>query len=98
MSRKIGDLFSFGDIHLTKRVKELMKMNPRFVHRSLTRHLCGDWGDIHPDDVGLNSQAIIEGSRIFSVYRQDIEGESITLWIITEADRSITTVLFPDEY
>ena len=66
-----------------------------FVHRSLCRHLSGDWGDLCEDDKALNDEAVRVGDeRILSAYEKD--GKKI--WIITESDRSTTTILFPDEY
>lgn len=59
------------------------------------RHARGDWGDIHPEDRGLNEQALVEGSRIFSVYTLPT---SEAMWVITEADRSATTALLPADY
>lgn len=53
-----------------------------------------DWGNIGVDDWDLNNQALLDGSRIFASY-PTCKGD---IWIITEADRSATTVLFPDEY
>ena len=58
-------------------------------------HLRGDWGEVCADDWALNDGAVEDGGRIFSVYRTAL-GERI--WIITEADRSVTTLLLPDEY
>ena len=64
----------------------------------LKRHISGNWGDIHKDDVGLNEEAIEKGYRILSVYKfKDEDGEN-TIFIITEADRSVTTILFDVEY
>jgi hypothetical protein len=60
-----------------------------------SRHAAGDWGDIDPEDRGLNEQALVEGSRIFSVYALPT---TETMWVITEADRSSTTALLPSEY
>ena len=60
----------------------------------LARHHCGDWGEICPEDAAANNQALEEGSRLFSSYRVG-EGK---IWIITEADRSATTVLLPQDY
>jgi hypothetical protein len=60
----------------------------------LRRHVTGDWGDIQPDDRGLNEEALRAGSRILSVYGTSDE----RLWIITEADRSYTTILRPEDY
>jgi hypothetical protein len=61
----------------------------------LARHQIGDWGDIHPDDKGLNEQALRDGARIFSVY---ITSKGAKLWVITEADRASTCILLPQEY
>jgi hypothetical protein len=55
----------------------------------------GDYGDICDEDDGLNDIAIKEGRRILSVYKVTDE---LTIWIITEADRSSTCMLLPDEY
>ena len=59
------------------------------------RHADGDWGELCADDKRLNDQATGGGARILSAYRLPT-GTSI--WIITEADRSVTTILLPDEY
>ena len=70
----------------------------------LERHLRGDWGIVCAEDAAANEQALIEGSRIFSVYPvnpDNAHGEDIRgnrLFIITEADRSYTTLMLPDEY
>lgn len=58
------------------------------------RHMGGDWGDIDPADWKTNDAAAREGDRVLSAY--NVKGRKI--WIITEADRSSTTVLFPSEY
>lgn len=67
----------------------------------LMRHAKGDWGDIHPEDRGLNEKSLENGSRLLSVYKLPQRAPGVTppkLWIITEADRSATTLLLPDEY
>lgn len=61
---------------------------------ALDRYVVKDWGNIGIDDWDLNNQALLDGTRIFASY-QTCKGD---IWIITEADRSATTVLFPDEY
>lgn len=58
-------------------------------------HARGDWGDVTPDDRQANEDALREGGRLFSAYTLP-HGEQ--LWVITEADRSATTVLLPDDY
>ncbi len=60
----------------------------------LRRHMSGDWSEMDKDDQQSNREAITEGSRIFSAYTiQDVK-----FWVITEADRSSTTILLPSEY
>ncbi len=62
----------------------------------LERHLSGDWGDTDPHDSALNDLALRSGEdRIFSAYHT-AKGER--LWVITEWDRSATTILLPEEY
>jgi hypothetical protein len=60
----------------------------------LNRHVSGDWGDIHSEDRGENERALEIGARIFSVYGT----EESRLWVITEADRAVTTILLSEEY
>jgi hypothetical protein len=60
------------------------------------RHITGDWGDIDAEDRGLNEMAIRDGERILSVY--GTSGGDDCLWVITEADRSATTILRPADY
>ena len=69
----------------------------------LKRHSIGDWGQVCGEDWKTNDQAVEDGDRILSAYPIDPTkpckgfGDN-TLWIITEADRSVTTLLLPDEY
>ena len=60
----------------------------------LQRHLKGDWGDLCPEDKAENNFSLTHGFRLLSSYSTPCG----TLWIITEADRSTTTFLLPDEY
>ena len=77
--------------------------DPHHLTRCLYRHARGDWGCVCPDDAATNDAAVNEGFRILSAYPLDPAkpskgyGENC-LWIITEADRSVTTALLPDEY
>ncbi|MCI0650065.1 MAG: plasmid related protein [Chloroflexi bacterium] len=65
----------------------------------LARHAQADWGDLDKFDKRQNDIAVKEGYRILSAYDVPIEnGETERIWIITEADRSVTTVLTPEEY
>jgi len=61
----------------------------------IQRHQAGDWGDVNEHDRDANKRALTEGTRIWSVYHT---GQNVKFWIITEADRSATTVLLPDDY
>lgn len=61
----------------------------------LSRHQCGDWGDVCGADAKPNDDALREGGRLLSSYRT-LKGE--VLWIITEFDGSLTTILLPQEY
>jgi hypothetical protein len=73
----------------------LHRYRPEELAQRLGRHARGDWGDLDAEDIAANKSALRHGSRIFSSYRMP-DGEK--LWIITEADRSATTFLLPDEY
>lgn len=60
----------------------------------LRRHVCGDWGEVCQEASDANHHAVVHGLRILSVYKiNDHE-----LWVITEADRSLTTLLLPEDY
>lgn len=61
----------------------------------LRRHHCGDWGVLDDEDKQTNEDALAAGSRLLSCYRL---GAGDRIYIITEADRSRTTVLLPSEY
>lgn len=66
-----------------------------FCYKCLRRHADGDWGNISMQDKTRNQRALQEGSRILSTYRRKGWPE---IWIVTEADRSATRILFPQEY
>lgn len=90
--------FDSGQIVVTGGIHAFMEDNPQFrlhVHHCLARHLSGDWGDLCKEDWATNEEALLDGYRLFSAYKQ--EGMQ-TIWIITEADRSVTTILLPEEY
>lgn len=60
----------------------------------LARHMKGDWGDIDIEDREMNERALVNNDRVLSAYT--VNGTA--LWVITEADRSATTILLPQEY
>ena len=89
-------LFNCGRVIITQRVNNLIAENIDFskqVIASLKRHSNGDWGDLDAQDKKANDDALIHGERILSAYN-GVE----KIWVITEADRSSTTILFPSEY
>lgn len=61
----------------------------------ISRHIAGDWGECCEEDRQANEDALCNGERLMSVYRT---AKNVKLWVITEADRSATTILLPDEY
>jgi hypothetical protein len=99
----LNPVFDVGRLVATRGVNELMQENPdfdQFVQKCLQRHVKGDWGDVDDEDKQTNDASLKQGLRLLSAYNDDRfpkHGIS-TIWIITEADRSATTILFPDEY
>lgn len=69
----------------------------RFMIVSLNRHINGDWGNMCDEDKAANEEALVDGLRLMSAYKR-MDHPDDTIWIITEADRSATTILLPDEY
>jgi len=62
---------------------------------AIQRHQAGDWGDVDEHDWQENELSLEQGFRLFSVYHA---GSGVKFWLITEADRSVTTVLMPEDY
>jgi hypothetical protein len=88
-------LFSMGDIVATPGALEALAKAELHPSGILTRHVAGDWGELDDEDRKENELSLERGHRILSSYRLTT-GEKV--WIITEADRSVTTILLPDEY
>src|SRR5947209_18780350 len=87
-------LFALGQIVATPGALQLMRTSNIDALKLLRRHVTGDWGDFDDADKQENELSVQKGFRILSAYG---EGEK-RLWILTEADRSVTTILRPDEY
>lgn len=88
-------LFPLGQVVATPgALIALVRTNQEIVEL-LARHQHGDWGVVDSTDSGGNDAAVRDGDRILSVYRLP---DATTLWIMTEADRSSTTLLLPEEY
>ena len=89
---------NMGRLLMTRGVNDLVAEDEafaKFVTGSLTRHRSGDWGNLTDEDKQENELSLKAGYRLLSAY----ESEGLPkIWIITEADRSATTILFPDEY
>lgn len=94
-------LFDLGQIVTTPGA--LAVCSPEYLLQCLNRHVRGDWGAVCGDDRSLNAAALFDGDRLLSAYPIDTTkscegfGDNC-LWIITEADRSVTTFLLPAEY
>ena len=95
MAEKKDVLFSLGRVVATPGALEALDEAGQEPVDFLDRHSCGNWGIVPEEDWGLNDDAVLHGRRILSSYRL-VSGEKV--WIITEADRSATTLLLPDEY
>lgn len=87
------DLFDAGRIFATPGV--LASLDPVWCRDCLRRHLSGDWGDVFVVDVRANNAALTDGDRLVSAYEHPTDGR---LLIVTEHDRSSTTLLLPSEY
>jgi len=84
--------FPLGQVAITANAS--LRLATEQVFAALRRHASGDWGDLCPDDTLANDTALQQGGRLFSAYGQ---GQH-RFWVITEADRSVTTVLLPEDY
>jgi hypothetical protein len=87
--------FQLGQTVATPGALDALQRSNETPWAFLVRHLAGDWGDVCLEDREANDEAVRDGSRILSAYTLKT-GEKI--WVITEADRSVTTILLPDEY
>lgn len=94
--------FKLGKLVATAAVVDKMQNDhvfAAFVSKSIRRYQECDWGDTCKEDKESNYQALEGDERILAVYKQDSSvREPVTIWIITEWDRSVTTILFPEEY
>jgi len=87
-------LFPLGQLVATPGALALLQDDGQEYTHLIYRHVRGDWGNIDPGDRGMNDDAVRNGDRILSVYNL----ASGKVWVITEADRSSTTILLPSEY
>ena len=87
--------FALGQTFITPGAEEALQMAGQTELEFLRRHMSCDWGELSEDDVRENELSLTEGFRLLSAYQT---GKGQKLWIITEADRSATTILLPSEY
>jgi hypothetical protein len=85
--------FAIG--HLVATPNALAHIRDEEIKTALVRHSTCDWGDLDKEDWNANERALREGGRLFSQYYSK---DRIKFWIITEADRSSTCVLLPEDY
>jgi len=89
------NLFDIGQVVATPGALAALEDSGEPYFLFLARHVRGDWGDLERTDKNLNTRAVKTGDRIFSAYHTS---KGVKLWVITEADRSSTCVLLPEEY
>ncbi len=95
MIAKTTKKFPMGQVVATPGAINAMNDAGDHPNDFLFRHATGDWGEVPREDAELNDLAVIEDSRILSAY---FTKSGVKLWIITEVDRSSTTILLPEEY
>ena len=81
--------------HLVATPNALERIPNEEIIQGLKRHAACDWGTLDAEDLKSNDRALAHGGRLFSRYHST---QSVKFWIITEADRSVTTVLLPEDY
>ena len=92
-NRDIVPKFSLGQVVATPNAIETIPNEE--ILNALMRHVQGDWGELDSEDRISNERALKHGGRLFSAYHSI---QKIKFWIITEADRSSTTILLPEDY
>ena len=88
-------LFTLGQLVATPGALAALEKAGQQPGDFLARHVSGDWGEVPPEDIQENEFSLRHGFRLLSVYRTSA-GDKV--WVITEADRSSTCILLPDEY
>ncbi len=88
----LNTLFKLGKLVMTQGA--INKISIDDMQIGLMKHSMGDWGDMPEEDKIQNNKSLEWGDRLMSAYKS---GET-KFWIITEADRSVTTILLPEEY
>ncbi len=81
--------------HLVATSNAAAQLSNEALSDGLRRHASGDWGELDDEDRAENEDALAVGNRLLSVYTSST---GVTFWIITEWDRSVTTILLPEDY
>lgn len=87
--------FSLGQVVGTHGAIDALNDADQDPNEFIQRHVRGDWGDLDEEDKQENEYSVENGFRILSAYHTS---RNVKIWIITEADRSVTTLLLPSEY
>jgi hypothetical protein len=89
--------FALGQVVATPALLEALEARglADLLLTAINRHALGDWGDVSDEDAQANADALRDGDRLLSAYKVD---EALTIWVITESDRSVTTALLPSDY
>ena len=85
--------FKLGQLVITAGAQQVLKEDE--IHNALMRHSQGDWGEVCEEDKKTNDHACENGFRLLSAYESS---KGIKYWLITEGNRSVTTILLPEEY
>jgi hypothetical protein len=88
-------LFRLGDICITSGAQAALTAHAVNPATLLDRHVTGDWSNLSPGDIKANRDAVADGARVLSSYRI---APKIRIWLITEADRTSSMILLPEEY
>jgi hypothetical protein len=89
----MSSLFPLGQTVITANARE--RLHPEDTLKCLARHASGDWGELCDEDRAENERSLRQSGRLFSVYH---DRNGVKLYVITEADRSVTTTLLPEDY
>jgi hypothetical protein len=95
MPATMKTLFALGRLVATPGALAALEENDQGCTEYLDRHVGGDWGSLCEEDKQANDEAVADDLRILSAYRLN---DGTKIWVITECDRSATTVLLPEEY
>ena len=93
--QNLKQLFPLGQIVATPGALGALEASQQNPAEFLARHANGDWGELSADDIAENEFSLKNGFRLLSSY---ITAAGAKIWVITEEDRSLTTVLLPEDY